>query len=851
MVLLSRKSQTRSRESSSFWKRPFVLTRVWRVFGIWWLLVSLLTACAVEPFAALPAATPTSRPLSTVPPADADIVVFPNGHTLRGAFRRFWEAHNGAALFGSPLTEQLWVDERLVQYFERARFELWPTDKVMLGAVGREVLVEPEEVLDKSTALEGCRFFPGSGHNLCGAFKTFWEEHNGGSIFGAPISETTTRGSVQVQYFEHARFEQHAEGPVRLANVGDEVLARLPAHTLLRDVRTTPTSVRAHVVHTRQTVQPFDAVRTVLELADSQQRATVHWGDSRGHVWSQEVELVDGRAELEHVAQGALGPHGAVVMLGAQVAGVSTNVYRLDAASTIVTGQPHFDELLPRIKAFMDQDVSEYMFGPYKVRGYRSPDNNLLWLRDHVHQGKGYAYWERDMISLLDQFRRYQHPDGSFDDYLANFEFGEVRGRKEVEADLEYLFIEGVYRAWQATGDDQWLSQQFEAMERGLDYALTNPLRWDETHQLVKRPYTIDTWDFEIGQPTVAPDGNIAPRHWIDVETKWSIFHGDNTGYAHAMQLLARMYEHVGNTERAAHWRSTAQGIMERLTALAWNGYFYQHMVPLVPVDVPVDVESQLSLSNAYALNRGVLQAEQAKAIIFEYQSRRRPPDQAFAEWYSIDPPFPAGVTSMPEWSKGHRPGEYVNGGIMPLVGGELAQGAFNHGFETYGFDILQRYYSLIAGTGASYLWYYPLGQPGISGAETLPTDGWGASAMLAALVEGAAGVKDDGTAFSRATLSPRWAAINDVQDAKVTIRYGASDGYVAYHWQREEQGLSLQWTGSAQQVTLRVLLPADVPSNFAVTLDGQPQPTPSPSADAERYMEFVVTGSGKLAIRW
>ena len=87
----------------------------------------------------------------------------------------------------------------------------------------------------------------------------------------------------------------------------------------------------------------------------------------------------------------------------------------------------------------------------------------------------------------------------------------------------------------------------------------------------------------------------------------------------------------------------------------------------------------------------------------------------------------------MPPNAKGHNPGEYVNGGIMPLVGGELARGAFDHGFEAYGFDILQRYYSLIAGTNASYLWYYPIGQPGISGADTIPTDGWGSSAMLAA----------------------------------------------------------------------------------------------------------------------
>jgi hypothetical protein len=65
--------------------------------------------------------------------------------------------------------------------------------------------------------------------------------------------------------------------------------------------------------------------------------------------------------------------------------------------------------------------------------------------------------------------------------------------------------------------------------------------------------------------------------------------------------------------------------------------------------------------------------------------------------------------------------------------------------------DILQRYYSLIAGTGGSYLWYYPEGQPGISGPETLATDGWGSSAMLAALIEGVAGITDEATRFEPA----------------------------------------------------------------------------------------------------
>src|SRR5207249_8077083 len=136
----------------------------------------------------------------------------------------------------------------------------------------------------------------------------------------------------------------------------------------------------------------------------------------------------------------------------------------------------------------------------------------------------------------------------------------------------------------------------------------------------------------------------------------------------------------------------------------------------------------------------------------------RRP---AFAEWYSIDPPFPPGSYGL-GGRTGERPGEYANGGIMPLVGGELARGAFESGAERYAFDILARYDHLIRTTGKSYLWYYPAGNPGISGPETLPTDGWGASAMLGALVEGAAGVQDQGARYGEVRLSPRWSYAGD-----------------------------------------------------------------------------------------
>ncbi|HWQ11927.1 MAG TPA: hypothetical protein VNL77_03960, partial [Roseiflexaceae bacterium] len=575
--------------------------------------------------------------------------------------------------------------------------------------------------------------------------------------------------------------------------------------------------------------------------------------DGRGRpAGTYPLALRDGRATATVTPRGALGVQRAELVAGGEIVARADHLFTLEAETTIVTGQPRFDELYPRVREFMERCVLQYELDGHIVRGYRSPDSPLLWLRDHTYQARGFRYFERDVTSLLDAFRRAQQPDGSFPDWLARPPVADAPGRKQVEADVEFLFVQAAYESWQATGDDAWLRATLPAMRRAVEHSMSNPLRWDAGRRLVKRPFTIDMWDFEYGPATTDPgSGRPAPRHWIDERTIWGIFHGDNTGLAHALELLARAEERVGDAARAAAWRAEAAGIVERLNELSWNGSFYTHHVPFAPFDVPgVDEARQLSLSNAYALNRGVLRPGQAHDIINEYFRRGLKRGDTLAEWYSIDPPFPKGSFGL-AGRPGEDPGEYVNGGIMPLVGGELARGAFRFGAERYGFEILHRYYFLISTTGASYLWYYPQGNPGISGADTLPTDGWGASAMLGALMEGAAGVEDRGALYRDVRISPRWTHVPDVGQAYVVARYAASDGYVAYRWERLERGLRLEVSGSGERAKLRLLLPEGVEAPGAVTVDGQPAPFELEQVQASRYVTLTVEGGGAAEVRW
>jgi hypothetical protein len=139
------------------------------------------------------------------------------GHTLRGAFRVYWEANGALANFGFPITEEYpGPNGRTIQYFERARFELNEVDGravVELGLLGVEVT--GGRIFPKVPPIENSasrRYIPETQHIIQYGFKEIWETRGDVRIFGFPISEeideVLENGEWHtVQYFERARFE--------------------------------------------------------------------------------------------------------------------------------------------------------------------------------------------------------------------------------------------------------------------------------------------------------------------------------------------------------------------------------------------------------------------------------------------------------------------------------------------------------------------------------------------------------------------------------------------------------------------------------------------------------------------
>ncbi|MCW8129039.1 MAG: hypothetical protein KIS92_01520 [Planctomycetota bacterium] len=435
---------------------------------------------------------------------------------------------------------------------------------------------------------------------------------------------------------------------------------------------------------------------------------TVVVRDAAGRVYA----TLSATPELAFRVSGALGIHSAALEANGRT--LEALRFPVAAVTKIEDDGGQFRELLTLLYATM-LDFSETGMTLWNGRIYKF---FVRWLRDHVHTLKGMKYFYNDLKSAIDLFKESQREDGMIWDNVyertakpnawdMRFSYGnfirpypDYSGefkRIPVENDVEYLFIEGLYYTWKATGDDGWMTRTLDHAIKAMNYSVTDPYRWSEKHKLLKRGFTIDTWDFQNKEDAIISAGG-DPVHLsfgggdamvVKVgHTRFGVMFGDNTGYAASCAYLAEMLTHAGREADAAVFAARGKEIKERLDQLAWNGKHYTHHVPEDPNvkrDLGVDLDAQVSLSNAYSLNRG-LTHEQCAAIIRTYQGiRDHLPEGSPGEWYTIYPPFEKGYGGHnAKW-------QYMNAGVTPIVAGELAHGAFEHGFEAYGVDILRR----------------------------------------------------------------------------------------------------------------------------------------------------------------
>lgn len=467
----------------------------------------------------------------------------------------------------------------------------------------------------------------------------------------------------------------------------------------------------------------------------------------------------------------------------------------------------------PGIFTTLDSRLGEFMHG---LRNEITNNRRLVfidgrilmcdinWIRDHVHIMKGFLHWEHDLRSFLDFILENQSEEGFFyelikqyDDYHWKFvnpdcykmypEDNMALVRLEIEADVEYLVVEGVRQVFRVTGDEEWLAWALPKLEKAITYMVTSPKRWDKEHGLVKRAFTIDTWDFTYGKS--------GDNRRIEPDTPMSIMHGDNSGVYQAMMQLAWMNRRLGKAEQAVRWESQAECLRENMFRYLWNGKFFIHQLHLNHKGADELEGCRLSLSNPYDINRGVTSTEQSRLIIEEYMGRRESTGM-FAEWFSIDPPY--------EDFNGCQPGRYVNGAICPYAAGELAKAAFSNGYEEYGWDILKRFMEMYERDKAVYFLYSPYDR---EPQNKQGPSAWGAASLLNAIEEGLAGIEDLDCGYRILGFSPRF-PVTEYTELRFVTGYEKTGKKVDVRYILKEKGMRYDITYPGEQIRAHILLP-------------------------------------------
>jgi len=188
----------------------------------------------------------------------------------------------------------------------------------------------------------------------------------------------------------------------------------------------------------------------------------------------------------------------------------------------------------------------------------------------------------------------------------------------------------------------------------------------------------------------------------------------------------------------------------------------------------------------------------------------------------------------------------------MPLVGGELARAAFEHGFEEYAVQQLLKYEELTR-RNETYLWYFPDGRVSTvetsTSPEAVPTDGWGSSAMMYALMEGLGGVVDEGKLFQRVRLSPRWVAAG-CREVSVGAAYNASGAFSGYRFAHDEskRTITLEVNG-AGEIDLHILLPAGAKAKL-VKVNQRELPFKNTRVEQSPYVDARLRVKRKATVR-
>jgi hypothetical protein len=187
--------------------------------------------------------TPGAAPGSDVVPGTpgAGTLYFAEtGHNLAEPFRSRWHQAGGETVFGAPISEERYAAgaggvlqsfENLVLLYDPGQtpprdVRGQPLGKTVWAEAGAGRASDPVPGCPATSA--NCRFFTETNHTLNEPFASFWQQWDGETLFGPPVSEPFTDPAdpgTQVQVFESAILESRG-GIVSLRPMGRHLAER-------------------------------------------------------------------------------------------------------------------------------------------------------------------------------------------------------------------------------------------------------------------------------------------------------------------------------------------------------------------------------------------------------------------------------------------------------------------------------------------------------------------------------------------------------------------------------------------------------------------------------------------------
>jgi hypothetical protein len=524
--------------------------------------------------------------------------------------------------------------------------------------------------------------------------------------------------------------------------------------------------------------------------------------------------------------------------------------FRMTADSSLRTDSDEINSLFDYLREGLLQTIDVSTVNGKQITYYKAADNTRQNLAYPAYAVGGVRYFIRDMKTMFEALFEFQYPDGSLPDHVYSDDYPCPRTSRRLRscmADLEIGTAATICKAWEAHGDDQWLSAMLPKIEASLEHVISSPATFDTEHGVIKRPHTLDEWDIHF-----TPAGEQGCL--INDQTCYVLMQGDTACMFDASRSLSAAYHKLQNDRRASHWRRMQDHFRAIGNDLFWDGTKYRHHVHLDPFDHgDFDESGQLTMSNAWAITRGFADHEKSISIINEYLRRWKETGDRFP-WWSLQPGYPDHLNYFPAtepWRK--TDGYYANGGLFPLVGGELCRAAFQHGREELAVRLLHDLLSVFhRDQGALFTWYDRKGEVGINAPHNQTNyDPWGLSPWTQSLIEELAGIQSIGPCFEHARCCPRWPAAG-CHEISATAHFPASDTYFSYRYELAEHQLRIVFGGTGKDVEFRILLPAGKTCQEA-TLNGQKIPVQIERIEQSNYLvvQSPLKGSGEIVCRF